>query len=118
MPKGNKLAHFAALPGLDDFAKSEREQKLLNLYRIFRMVGTPYLLPPATPKPQAQILQGAMRRALGDPGFHADFKKLAGFDASPLMPEALDRSVRQLPRDAEVIELFKRIAGPEALPGR
>lgn len=118
VPKGNKLAHFAALAGLDDFAKSEREQKLLNMYRIFRMVGTPYLLPPATPKPQAQILQDAMRRALGDPGFHADFKKLAGFDASPLMPEALDRWVRQLPRDAEVIELFKRIAGPEALPGR
>lgn len=118
VPRGHKLAQFAALPGFDDFAKSEREQKLLNIYRTFRMVGTPYLLPPGTPKPQAQILQDAMRSALKDPGFHADFKKLAGFEASPLMPEALEKAVRGLSRDAEVIELFKRIAGPDTLPLR
>ena len=118
VPKGSKLAHFAALPGFDDFAKSDREHKLLALYRTFRMVGTPYLLPPGTPKAQVQILQDAMRRALNDPGFHTEFKKLAGFEASPLMPEALEKAVRQLTRDAETIELFKRLAGPDALPTR
>lgn len=118
VPKGHKLARFASMAALDDFAKSEREHRLLNLYRTFRLVGTPYLLPPGTPQPQAQILQEAMRQALRDPGFHGDFKKLAGFDASPLMPEAMDKAVRQLPRDAETIELFKRIAGADALPAR
>jgi hypothetical protein len=41
VPNGSKLAHFAAPPGFDDFAKSDREQKLLGLCRTFRMVGTP-----------------------------------------------------------------------------
>lgn len=118
VPKGHKLARFASMATLDDFAKSEREHRLLNLYRTFRMVGTPYLLPPGTPQPQVQILQEAMRQALKDPGFHAEFKKLAGFEASPLMPEAMDKAVRLLPRDAETIELFKRIAGPDAVPSR
>lgn len=118
VPKGNKLARFAALTSFDDFAKTERDHRLLNLYRTFRMVGTPYLLPPGTPKAQVQILQEAMRSALKDPGFHADFKKLSGFEASPLMPEGLEKSVRQLPRDPEVVELFKQIAGANPLPGR
>jgi len=82
------------------------------------MVGTPYLLPPGKAKAQVQILQEAMRRALNDPGFLAEFKKLAGFEAPPLMPEALAKAVRQLTRDAEAIELFKRLAGPDALPSR
>jgi hypothetical protein len=56
------------------------------------MVGTPYLLPPGPPMAQVPTLQDAMRRALNDPGFHAEFKKLAGFEASPLMPEALAKA--------------------------
>lgn len=118
VPRGNKLARFAALPSFDDLAKSDRDHKLLAMYRTFRMVGTPYLLPPGTPKAQVQILQEAMRNALKDPGFHAEFKKMAGFEASPLMPEAMEKSVRQLTRDPDVIELFKRIAGADALPSR
>lgn len=118
VPRGNKLARFAALPSFDDLAKSDRDHKLLAMYRTFRMVGTPYLLPPGTPKAQVQILQEAMRNALKDPGFHAEFKKMAGFEASPLMPEAMEKSVRQLTRDPDIIELFKRIAGADALPSR
>jgi hypothetical protein len=34
------------------------------------------------------------------------------------MPEAQEKAVRQLTRDAETIELFKRLAGPDALPSR
>jgi len=41
-----------------------------------------------------------------------------GFEAPPLMPEGLAKSVRQLTRDAAAIELFKRLAGPDALPSR
>jgi tripartite-type tricarboxylate transporter receptor subunit TctC len=33
------------------------------------------------------------------PTFHQDFKKLSGFDASPLMPEEQEKVVRELPRD-------------------
>ena len=65
-----------------------------------------------------QILQDAFRKALKDPDFHRDFKKLSGFDASPLMPEEQDKAIRELPRDREVVELFKKLSGPDPLPAR
>jgi hypothetical protein len=34
------------------------------------------------------------------------------------MPEALEKYVRELPRDPETIELFKKLAGAEPLPAR
>jgi tripartite-type tricarboxylate transporter receptor subunit TctC len=118
IPRGNRPEGFARLPEIESFAKSERERKLLTMYRAFRLVGTPYVLAPGTPKPQVQILQDAMRKALGDPEFHRQFKKLSGFDASPLMPEEQEKVVRELPRDRDIVELFKKLSGGDPLPAR
>jgi tripartite-type tricarboxylate transporter receptor subunit TctC len=118
IPRGNRPEGFARLPEIETFAKSERERKLLAMYRAFRLVGTPYVLAPGTPKPQVQILQDAMRKALRDPEFHREFKKLSGFEASPLMPEEQEKTVRELPRDRDVVELFKKLSGPDLLPPR
>jgi tripartite-type tricarboxylate transporter receptor subunit TctC len=118
IPKGKKAVGFERLRELEEFANSEKERKLLMMYRAFRLVGTPYILPPGTPKPQVQILQEAMRKAYIDPNFHKDFKKLAGFDASPLMPEEQEKVIRELPRDKETVELFKKLSGPDPLPAR
>ena len=52
-----------------------------------------------------------MRKTLNDPEFHRDFKKLSGFDASPLMPEEQEKVIRELPRDRNVVELFKKLSG-------
>ncbi len=118
IPRGNRPEGFARLPEIESFAKSERERKLLTMYRAFRLVGTPYVLAPGTPKPQVQILQDAMRKTLGDPEFHRQFKKLSGFDASPLMPEEQEKVVRELPRDRDIVELFKKLSGGDPLPAR
>jgi hypothetical protein len=118
VPKGNRPDGFARLPEIESFAKSDREHKLLAMYRAFRLVGTPYVLAPGTPRQQVQILQDAMRKALRDPEFHREFKKLSGFEASPLMPEEQDKAIRELPRDRDVVELFKKISGPDPLPPR
>jgi hypothetical protein len=97
--------------------KSDLERKVLAMYRAFRQVGTPYVFRRELPS-RVQILQNAMRRALNDPDFHRDFKKLSGFDASPLMPEEQEKVVRELPRDPSVVELFKKLSGGDLLPGR
>ena len=34
------------------------------------------------------------------------------------MPEALEKVIKELPRDNEVIELFKILAGADPLPAR
>jgi tripartite-type tricarboxylate transporter receptor subunit TctC len=118
IPKGKKNPRFAGLPELESFAKTEREKKLLELFRAFRLAGQNFFLPPGTPKDRVQILQDAMRKTLSDPEFYQEFEKLAGDTASPLAPDALEKVIRELPRDASVIELFHKLAGADALPAR
>ena len=59
-----------------------------------------------------------MAKTYKDPGFQHDFKKLMGRDASPLTGEELQKAVRELPRDAEVIALYKKFADAGPLPPR
>jgi tripartite-type tricarboxylate transporter receptor subunit TctC len=120
IPKGDKHPHpiFGKLPEIETFAKSDRERKVVALNRAFRLGGSPFILPPATPKEIAEILREAMRKTFKDPEFFKEFKKLTGDDATPLMPETLDKYVHEIPRDAETIELFKKLAGADPLPAR
>jgi tripartite-type tricarboxylate transporter receptor subunit TctC len=118
LPKGEKYPHpaFAQLPDLDTFAKSDLERRVIGLWRAFRDAGSPFILPPGTPKDRVEVLQEAFRKALKDPGFHNEWKKLTGEDAAPLMPEELAQLVRDRPRDPEAIDLFKTLSGPNPLP--
>jgi tripartite-type tricarboxylate transporter receptor subunit TctC len=117
-PKGEKHPRFAHLPELESFARSEKERKLLQLQRAFRVAGAPFILPPGTPKELVAILQEAFAKAFKDPEFHKTYKKLTGDDASPLMPQDHERTIREMPREPEVIELFKKLVGPDPLPLR
>jgi Tripartite tricarboxylate transporter family receptor len=113
VPKGDKHPHprFAQLPEIESFAKTEKEKKLLAMWRGFRTAASPFVLPPGTPKDQVEILQEAMRKVFNDPEFRAEFKKLVTDDVSPLMPEELMKVIKETPRDAEVIEMLKRFSG-------
>ncbi|HWO43311.1 MAG TPA: hypothetical protein VNO43_16035 [Candidatus Eisenbacteria bacterium] len=118
IPKGDKHPRFARLPELESFVKSENERKLLALHRSFRLAGSPFLLPPGTPKERVDILREAMRKVYRDPQFLAEYKKLTGEEASPLLPEAHEKAIRDLPRDPEVIEFYKLLGGTQPLPAR
>jgi hypothetical protein len=118
VPKGLKYPRFGHLPEIESFAKTERERALIALSRTLRLTGSPYVLPPGTPKDRAEIVQEAMRKTFKDPDFHRDYRKVVGEDASPLMPEELTKAVQETPRDAELIELFKAFSGPAPLPPR
>jgi tripartite-type tricarboxylate transporter receptor subunit TctC len=120
VPKGRRHPHpvFAGLPDIGRFAKTEKERKLLGMHRAFVSAGTPFILPPGTPPDKVKILRDAMRKTFNDPEFYAEFKKLVGEDPTPLMPEDLERAVRELPRDREIVELFNKLSGSEPLPPR
>jgi tripartite-type tricarboxylate transporter receptor subunit TctC len=118
VPKGAKHLHFANLPEVEEFARSERERKVLAMLRAFRQVGSPYILPPGTPREQVKILQEAIVKTFNDPGFHKEYKKLTGDEATPLMPEEMDKAIKELPRDQETVELFKKVSGGGPLPPR
>ena len=120
IPKGDKHPHsrFASLPEIESFARSDKESKVLSMFRAFRLVGSPYLLPPGTPQERAEILREAFRKTFRDPEFHKDYRKLTGDDATPLLPEGMQKAVRELPREREIVDIFQKIAGADALPPR
>ena len=117
-PKGNRHARFAHPPELESFARTDGERKLLELQRAIRLGGSAIVLPPNTPRDRVEVLQGAMRRALNEPGFSAFFRKLVGEDPTPLMPEELQKVILNVPRDSETVALFNKIAGAGRLPER
>jgi tripartite-type tricarboxylate transporter receptor subunit TctC len=118
IPKGRKHPHFSHLPELESLARSDKDRKVITLQRAFRVGGAPSILPPGTPKERVKILQESFSKAYRDPGFHKEYKRIVGDDPTPLLPEDHEKVIREVPRDPEVIELFKKIAGAEPLPAR
>jgi tripartite-type tricarboxylate transporter receptor subunit TctC len=119
-PKGDKHPHpfFARLPEIESFARNDRERKMLALQRGFRVTGTPFVLPPGTPKDRVEILKEAFRKTYLDPEFAKEYRRLTADDPTPLLPENHEKAIREIPRDPDAIELFKIIAGPKKLPPR
>jgi tripartite-type tricarboxylate transporter receptor subunit TctC len=118
IPKGERHPRFAQVPEAETFAKTDREKKMVEMFRAFRIAGQNFFLPPGVPKERVQVLTDAMRKTLSDPEFLKEYQKLSGEEASPLAAEALEKVIRELPRDANVVELFKKLAGADPLPGR
>jgi tripartite-type tricarboxylate transporter receptor subunit TctC len=118
IPKGQRSEHFANLPDLEKFAQSAKEKKILEMFRAYRLAGQSFFLPPGTPKERVQILQDAMRKTFTDPDFAKEYRKLAGEPPTPLTAEALDKVIKELPRDNEAVELFNKLAGADPLPSR
>lgn len=121
IPKGNKDPRFSQLnlPDIGQFAKSANEKQLLTMMRGFRSVGTILMLPPGTPKDIVAIMKTAVEKTHADPAFHQEYKKLTGGDEpSPLAPDDQAQVVKELPRDPELIALFKQFSGTGPLPAR
>src|SRR5262245_58567897 len=118
IPKGNFIQGLPKAPDLDTFAKNDGERKLIELFRAFLYPRWPYIVPPATPKDVVAILRGAMAKALKDPEFHKDFKKLMTTEPTPLTGEQMETAIRELPRDPETVALYKKMAEDVTLPPR
>lgn len=117
VPKGLKHPQFD-LPDLESFAKSERERKVIAMFRNLRLTGSPFFAPPGTPGERIEILKQAITKTFKDPEFPGEYRKIVGDEPSPLFPEENQRAIRELPRDRETIEAFKKLAGPGPLPPR
>ncbi len=120
VPKGQHHSHprFAQLPDFSAFAKSERERKVLDLYRITQSASHPVVLPPKTPKQIVQTLRDALAKVFDDPQFYKDYDKLTGEEPRPLTGDLLEREIRDIAGQQDVAELLKKIGGPETLPAR
>jgi hypothetical protein len=117
-PLGDKHPRLGHLPEIGSFAKNEREKRLLSVWRAFRGVGSPYILPPGTPKERIKTLETTMLKIFKDPEFPSYFRKLVSDEASPLGPTELRKVIAEIPRDAETLGLLRTLSGAGSLPAR
>ncbi|MDP2647446.1 MAG: hypothetical protein Q8P24_21155 [Desulfobacterales bacterium] len=113
-----KLPIFAKYPALHSFARTDIEKKVLRMFVNFRMIGSPYFLPPDTPPQHVKTLQEAFSKALQDPEFLDHFKKLVWVEAQPLLWDEQTKTIQDIPRTQDVIKVFNIIAGADPLPPR
>ncbi len=119
VPKGRYIPPFSTqIPEIDVFAKTEKERQILSLYRSFLYPRWPYFLPPGTPEEPVNILRQAVEKSFADPGFPKLFKKLTGAVPSPLSWREVETAIKEIPRDEEVIALYKHMADHRPLPPR
>ena len=59
-----------------------------------------------------------MRKTYKDLEFFKEYTKLTGLKAVPQMPEELEQTIKEMPRDREAIELLKKLTGPDPFPQR
>jgi tripartite-type tricarboxylate transporter receptor subunit TctC len=118
IPKASTHPRFAHLPELESFARTDKERRLLEIYRSFSIAGATFITPPRTPPERVRILRDAISAAYKDPEFFNDYKKLTGEAPSPLTPDEFDEVLKKLPREPQDVDLFKKVAGAGPLPPR
>src|SRR5262245_18180985 len=118
VPRESKHPQFSYLPEIDGFAKTERERKIVAMFRNFSLTSSPFILPPAMPKNRVEIIKEALSKSFKDREFFKEYDKLVGDDTGPLTHEANEKAIRDLPRDAETVELYKKFSGSGPIPPR
>jgi tripartite-type tricarboxylate transporter receptor subunit TctC len=118
IPQGKFHSLFPHAPDLEAFTRNERERQLLNLFRTFLYPRWPYILPPKTPDEIVKTLRDAMAKAFKDPEFPKEFKKLMANNPTPLTGEEVQSVIKGLPRDPDIVGLYKKLAEDGPLPSR
>jgi hypothetical protein len=56
------------------------------------------------------------RKAYDDPEFEKEYRNVINDDPSPINPEDYQTAIREIRRDPEIIELYKKFSGGDLLP--
>jgi hypothetical protein len=116
IPKASMYPRFAHLPELESFARTEKERRLLETYRAFRIASATFITPPRTPPERIRTLRDAITSTYNDREFFNDYKKITGETPTPMMPDEFDVIIKKLPRNPEDVDLYKKLAGAGPLP--
>ena len=117
-PLGHKYPRLEHLPEIGTFARTDQEKRLIAMWRNMRGVGSPYIVPPGTPKDVVGMIRSALDKTFKDPEFAKYFKKLTTDDISPLGWKELTQVVADIPRDKETLDFLKKFSGAGPLPAR
>jgi tripartite-type tricarboxylate transporter receptor subunit TctC len=83
------------VPRMTDFAKTDEQRAMLELYFSQTAFGRPYLVAPETPTERVEALRKAFEETLNDPDLQADAKKI-GVEANHVSGEKLQQIVAKL----------------------
>lgn len=90
-----KSPEFPDLPLIMDFARTDRERRILELAFTSQVWGRPYAAPPEIPRERAEILRAAFDKTLRDSDFVSEVKKL-NFTIDPLTGEDMTKMIKQI----------------------
>lgn len=103
-------------PAVDQYADTKLKQDILKLHNAMRPSGMLFFAPKGVPDPALKALRVALDRAWADPGLAKDFHRLTGESADPMVGEEIEASLRELPQNPQVREIYKQIIGAGPLP--
>jgi tripartite-type tricarboxylate transporter receptor subunit TctC len=83
------------VPKIADFAKTDEQRVMLNLYFSQTAFGRPYLVSPDVPKERIAALRAAFEATIKDPKLQEDAKKI-GIEANHVPGEKLQDMVQKL----------------------
>lgn len=120
VPFGFRPNHpaLASLPALHDFAVTEKEKRVVQMYVSFMQFLQAFVLPPNTPPQRVKTLKDAFAKVWKDKEFHENWRTMTKGEPSPLMPEELEAMVKAIPREPQDVKLYNLISGEGSLPKR
>jgi tripartite-type tricarboxylate transporter receptor subunit TctC len=74
--KGHRDLNAAHIPLASDFAKTDEQKAILDLFFSQSTFGRPYLLPPGVPEDRVAVLRRAFADTMVDPDYVAEAKKM------------------------------------------
>ena len=90
--KGHPDLNALGVPNALNYAKTEEQREMLQLFFSQEVFGRPYVLPPEVPKDRVAMLRKAFMDTLSDPDLQADAKR-ANLEVNPVSGEEVTRLV-------------------------
>jgi len=61
-------------------------------------------------------LRETFHKIWNDSQFVKDYKRFAGESANPVTGDEISRGIQKIPRDPEVLKVYKQLMGPGPIP--
>jgi tripartite-type tricarboxylate transporter receptor subunit TctC len=103
-------------PVLDEFMDTEIKRAVMRFHNAVRPAGTVFIAPKGIPEAPLKALKSAFERIWRDPQFVKDYERLTKDDSRPVRGDQIEQSLRELPEDSKVMEVYKQLIGPGPLP--
>jgi hypothetical protein len=90
-----KASDLPDVPLVMDFAKNDRERKILRLILSQQQMAWPFTAPPGLPLDRATALRAAFDATMRDPEYLAEAKQ-RGLEVNPMSGAAIDKLIAEL----------------------